>query len=88
VDLNETNAVVAVNPDDDILFISGLRRRVLNKRTFKTIKRLQRKLALKKAEGKNTRSVISNPQTAAGQDCKENKRFLPYSIEKVSRVVS
>lgn len=58
VDLNETNAVVAVDADGRTLFITGLHRRVLNTRTRKTTSRLQVKLEAKKAEGKNTRSVV------------------------------
>ena len=83
VDLNETNAVVAVNPDDDILFISGLRRRVLNKRTFKTIKRLQRKLALKKAEGKNTRSVIRTLKRLQGKIARRTKDFCHTASKRL-----
>ncbi len=58
VDLNETNAIVAVDADGRTLFITGLHRRVLNTRTRKTNARLQTKLEAKKAEGKNTRSVV------------------------------
>ena len=58
VDLNETNIIVAVDADGNELFISGLDRRIKNKRTSKTIKRLQIKLAQRKAEGKNTRSIV------------------------------
>ncbi|MDD2472778.1 MULTISPECIES: RNA-guided endonuclease InsQ/TnpB family protein [unclassified Methanoculleus] len=58
VDLNETNAVVAVDADGRTLFITGLHRKVLNIRTRKTTSRLQVKLETKKAEGTNTRSVV------------------------------
>lgn len=58
IDLNETNAIVAVDADGNELFISGLDRKIKNTRTSKTIKRLQRRLAQRKAEGKNTRSVV------------------------------
>jgi putative transposase len=57
IDLNETNALVAVDPDGQTLFISGRTIKVKNKRTFKTRKRLQKKLAARKAEHKDTRSV-------------------------------
>jgi IS605 OrfB family transposase len=57
VDLNETNALVAVNPDGEILFVSGRVVKVANERTFKTRKRLQKKLATRKAEHRDTRSV-------------------------------
>jgi len=57
IDLNETNAVVAVDADRRELFITGKEVKVRNLRTSKTRKRLQRKLATWKAEGKDTRGV-------------------------------
>lgn len=57
VDLNQTNAVVAVKHDGDVFFETGLSTRVRNKRTRKTVRRLQIKLAAHKAAGKPTRSV-------------------------------
>lgn len=57
VDLNETNALVAVDPDGNTFFVSGKAIKVANKRDYKTRKRLQRKLAAHKAEHKDTRSV-------------------------------
>ncbi len=57
VDLNETNALVAVDPDGTTFFVSGKAIKVANKRDYKTRKRLQRKLATHKAEHKDTRSV-------------------------------
>src|SRR5579859_8179137 len=43
IDLNETNALVAVDPDNRTLFISGKAVKVKNRRTAKTRSRLQRK---------------------------------------------
>lgn len=83
VDLNETNALVAVNPDNEVLFITGLRRRILNKRTFKTIKRLQRKLALKKAEGKNTRSVVRTLKRLQGKLARRTKDFCHTATKRL-----
>lgn len=57
VDLNETNALVAVNPEGDTLFISGKAVKVANRRNYKTRKRVQSKLATHKAERRNTHSV-------------------------------
>jgi IS605 OrfB family transposase len=57
VDLNETNALVAVDPDGRTLFVSGKVVKVANKRTYKTRKRVQRKHAARKAEHKDTHSV-------------------------------
>lgn len=57
VDLNETNAIVAVNADGEVFFLSDREDRQRAKRTRKTRARLQRKLASRKAQGKDTRSV-------------------------------
>ncbi len=57
IDLNETNALVAVDPDGKTLFVSGKAVKVKNRRTAKTRARLQSKLASRKAEKKDTRSV-------------------------------
>jgi IS605 OrfB family transposase len=57
IDLNETNALVAVNGEGKSLFISGKEIKVRNKRSLKTRKRLQSKLASLKAEGQDTHSV-------------------------------
>jgi putative transposase len=57
VDLNETNALVAVDADGRELFVSGLSTKVRNRRTMQVRQRLQRKLAARKAEGRDTRSL-------------------------------
>ncbi len=57
IDLNETNALVAVDPDGAILFVSGKEFKVRNVRTRKTRARLQRTLAARKAQKQDTRSV-------------------------------
>jgi len=57
IDLNETNALVAVDPDGRELFISGKAMKVANRRNYKTRKRVQQKRATRKAEHKDTRGV-------------------------------
>lgn len=57
VDCGETNVLVAVSADNAQQFVSGLAYKIKNRRTFKTRKRLQQKLASHKAEGKDTHSV-------------------------------
>lgn len=57
IDLNETNALVAISPDGEIFFASGKSVKVANARTFKTHRQLQRKLATRKAEHRDTHSV-------------------------------
>jgi putative transposase len=57
IDLNETNAVVAVDVDGREFFQTGKATKVHNARTMQATKCVQRKLATKKAAGKDTRSV-------------------------------
>ncbi|HEX5548690.1 MAG TPA: transposase [Ktedonobacterales bacterium] len=57
VDLNETNTLVAVDPDGKTLFVSGRAVKVANKRNYKTRKRVQQKHAAHKAAHRDTRSV-------------------------------
>jgi putative transposase len=57
IDLNETNALVAVDPDGNTLFVSGRDFKVRNIRTRKTRRRLQALLATRKAQKQDRRSV-------------------------------
>jgi IS605 OrfB family transposase len=57
IDLNETNALVAVDPDGNTLFVGGRDFKVRNIRTRKTRRRLQEQLATHKAQKQDTRSV-------------------------------
>jgi putative transposase len=57
IDLNETNALVAVDPDGNTLFVSGRDFKVRNIRTRKTRRRLQESLATHKAHKQDTRSL-------------------------------
>jgi putative transposase len=57
IDLNETNALVAVDPDGNTLFVSGRDFKVRNIRSRKTRRRLQEQLATHKAHKQDTRSV-------------------------------
>jgi hypothetical protein len=57
IDLNETNAVVAVDADGREFFQSGKATKVRNYRTLQATKRVQRTLATKKAEWADTHGV-------------------------------
>lgn len=57
IDLNMTNALVAVDPDGNELFVSGKDIKVANDKTRKTRRCLQQKRATHKAEGKDTRTA-------------------------------
>ena len=73
VDLNETNALVAVDADDRDLFISGKETKVRNTRTRKTRRRLQKKLATLKAQKRGTRSVV---RVLKRLGCRQSRRTL------------
>jgi IS605 OrfB family transposase len=57
VDRNETNLIVAVKETGEVFFESGLKLRIWRKKHRKKVARLQRKLAERKAQQKDTRSV-------------------------------
>jgi IS605 OrfB family transposase len=57
IDLNETNALVAVDPDGNTLFVSGRDFKVRNIRTRKIRRRLQEQLATHTAHKQATRSL-------------------------------
>jgi IS605 OrfB family transposase len=57
VDRNETNLLVAVKETGEVFFESGLSLRIWRKKHRKKVARLQKKLAERKAQHKDTRSV-------------------------------
>jgi len=57
VDRNETNLLVAVKETGEVFFESGLKLRIWRKKHRKKVARLQKKLAERKAQHKDTRSV-------------------------------
>jgi IS605 OrfB family transposase len=88
IDLGETNALVAVDPDGRELFISGKAIKIKNIRTSKTRSRLQSKHATRKAQHKDTRSVRrvmkrlgrkrrNRTRTFAQQTAKQLVRWAP-----------
>lgn len=88
IDLNETNALVAVNPEGEPLFISGLRTKVANKRSFKTRKRLQSKLASRKAERRDTRSVRRLLKRLGRQRSNRTKTFAQTAAKRLCQWAS
>jgi hypothetical protein len=57
MDRGELNAIASVDASGNVFFRAGRRYRQKNKASHKRRKRLQQRLALKKAENKDTRSV-------------------------------
>lgn len=83
IDLNETNALVAVDADARELFISGLATKVRNRRTMQATKRVQRKLATKKAEGKETRSVRRALKRLSGRRSRRTRDFARVTAKRL-----
>jgi IS605 OrfB family transposase len=83
VDLNETNALVAVDADGRALFISGLATKVRNRRTMQTTTRVQRKLATRKAEGKDTRSVRRALKRLGGRRKRRTRDFARVAAKRL-----
>jgi IS605 OrfB family transposase len=75
IDLNETNAVVAVDADGHEFFASGKATKVRNARTTQTTKRVQRTLATKKAEGKDTHGLRRVLKRLSGRRRRRTRDF-------------
>jgi len=83
IDLNETNALVAVDADGEELFISGLATKVKNKRTMRTTTRVQKKLATRKAEHKDTRAVRRVIQRLSGRRSRRTRDFARVTAKRL-----
>jgi len=83
IDLNETNALVAVDADNRELFISGRDIKVKNIRTRKTRSRLQRKLATHKAERRDTRSVRRRLKRLGRKQGNRTRTFAQQTAKKL-----
>ncbi len=83
IDLNETNALVAVDADGRELFITGKATKVRNRRTMQTTQRVQCKLATKKAEGKDTHSVRRVLKRLAGRRRRRSDDFARVTARQL-----
>src|SRR5260221_6155611 len=90
VDLNETNAVVAVEPDGKTLFVGGKAVKVANKRTYKTRKRVQQQQqqqqqqqATRKAEHTDTRSVRRVLKRLGHKRCNRTRTFAQTAAKQL-----
>lgn len=75
VDLNETNAVVAVDSDGRTFFATGKKIKERNQRTRKTRKRLVAKLHSRKAQKRGTRSVRRSLKRLSGKQINRSRTF-------------
>ena len=83
IDLNETNAVVAVDLEENTLFISGKDVKVRNKSTRKTRKRLQQKLSAHKVRNKDTRSLRRLLQRTRRKQQNRTKTFAQTTAKQL-----
>lgn len=83
IDLNEANALVAVDADGRELFVSGLATKVRNRRTMHTTQQVQRKLATKKAEGADTRSVRRVLKRLSGRRQRRTRDFARVAAKRL-----
>jgi putative transposase len=83
VDLNETNALGAVDPDGKTLFVSGKAVKVANKRTYTTRKRVQQQQATRKAEHKDTRSVRRVLKRLGHKRCNRTRTFAQTAAKQL-----
>jgi putative transposase len=83
IDLNETNVVVAVDADGREYFQSGKATKVRNYRTMQATKRVQRKLAVKKAEGKDTHGVRRVLKRLSGRGKRRTDDFAHVAAKQL-----
>ena len=83
IDLNETNAVVAVDADGREFFQTGKATKVRNQRTMQTTKRVQRKLATKKAEGADTHGVRRVLKRLSGRRKRRTQDFAGVTAKRL-----
>jgi IS605 OrfB family transposase len=83
IDLNETNALVAVDADGREFWRSGKEIKVRNKRTAQTTARAQRKLATKKAEKRDHRSVRRLLKRLSGRRRRRTDDFARVTAKKL-----
>lgn len=83
IDLNETNALVAVDVDGHEFFQSGKAVKVRNARTMQTTKRVQCKLAAKKAEGKDMHGVRRALKRLSGRRKRRTADFARVTAKRL-----
>ena len=83
IDLNETNTLVAVDPDGNTLFVSGKAIKVKNRRTAKTRARLQSKHATRKAQHQDTRSIRRVMKRLGRQQRNRTRTFAQQTAKQL-----
>jgi putative transposase len=83
IDLNETNALVAMGAGDEPLFITGRTIKIKNRRTADVVSRLQKKLATHKAKGADTHSVRRNLKRLSRRRQRRTKDFACCTAKRL-----
>jgi IS605 OrfB family transposase len=83
IDLNEANALVGVDANGRAFWRSGKEIKVRNKRTAQTWARVQRKLATKKAEKRDTRAVRRVLKRLSGRRRRRTDDFARVTAKKL-----
>jgi IS605 OrfB family transposase len=83
IDRGELNAIAAVDSNNQTFFRSGTRYRQKNKASYKQRKRLQKRLELRKAEGKDTRSVRRALKRLGSKSANRSKDFVRTTAKRL-----
>jgi IS605 OrfB family transposase len=87
LDRGELNAIAAVDACGKVFFRSGRRYRQKNKASHKRRKRLQQRLALKKAESKDTRSVRRALKRLSRKAANRTREFVRMTAKRLIRTL-
>jgi IS605 OrfB family transposase len=86
VDLGVNNPLV-LSTGEKVLFVSGNKKKMLDKRTRKTKARLQKKLSDRKAQSKDTRSVRRGLKRLGRKQSNRTKSFCRETASKVCKFI-
>lgn len=86
IDLGVNNPLV-LSTGEKVLFVSGKKKKILDKRTRKTKVRLQKRLADRKAQSKDTRSVRRGLKRLGRKQSNRTKSFCRETASKVCKFV-
>lgn len=85
IDRNATNIIVATDTNNRVFFEDGVTHRIKNTKLRKVRKRLNAKLVAKKAEGKNTHSIVRLFKRLSH---KQNNRTKTYAQTIAKRLIN
>ena len=83
IDRGELNACASIDASGKVFFRSGRRYRQRNRASYKQRKRLQQRLALKKAESKDTKSVRRALKRLSRKAANRSKEFVRTTAKRL-----